>query len=74
MAWKIDLNKELATKDNNITFAYDKTQIISITNIPIWVDHNDLYLLVKEANLFYLSEYREQQKKMGATNSKLAYA
>ena len=58
MNWNIDTEMGLAIGPEGITFSYKETELMSVTNIPQWVDRIDLYLLEKQANLNYLREYR----------------
>ena len=60
MDWEVDITKCLAVGIDGITFKYKSTELISITNIPQWVDHKDLYLLTKEANFIYGSKFRSE--------------
>jgi hypothetical protein len=61
MNWDIDTTKGLATGPEGITFSYKETELMNITNIPQWVDHKDLYLMTKEANMTYLNEYKSTE-------------
>ena len=58
MNWDVDTDKGLAVGLDGITFSYKRTVLTDITNIPQWAGHKDLYMMIKEVNLIYLSEYK----------------